>query len=710
MPNRPTSLALGLLIIGSCWCVSGQSTDGMVPFVMDHRAALQTHSPVDVSFLLDAPAGKHGFVQVKDGHLATGDGNRIRFWGVNVTDWSRGSRQIPSKQDAPFIAATLARFGVNCARFQFLDLEAPRGLLDGRGQGSRTMDSDQLDKEDFFISELEKRGIYIDFNLLVGRPFKAADGVQDASMLRQGAKGTSIFDRRMIELQKEYAQQLLAHLNPYTKLKYTDDPAVAIVEINNENALYLGFRPPSPFYEHELTSMYNGWLSKHRSAEQIASLRTIAGEKGDQAEIPLMSGFRAVGASAPPERFYAEAEFYTDAQQDYFAEMTSYIKQTLGSKSLVIATADHSHSGSGYPILLATSPSDVIDGHTYWQHPEMYVRKSPMVNDPFNSTVVELSRSAIEGKPYTVSEVNNPYPNDYGGEGIPILASYGALQDWDGIIWYTYEPKSDPDWKPYVGDPFDISLDPVKMPELAAGALAFLRGDIDKASATMDRSYTTKQVFDSSLIPSTERPYFTPGFPLDLPLEHEVRISSFNGPVTQSFSDEPAVDPIVSDTRQLAWYHPARKGGNTGLVSVDTPRTQALIGFVKSHDTATANLKATVENTFCTIQLSSLDRKAIASASRMLLIAGGRVENTDQKWNSAGTDVINWGGPPTLIEQVRGSLTLRHIEPAHAVRLQPIDGSGQPLGPPLAASKVADGWQLQLGNPPSTWYEITVDR
>ena len=103
-----------------------QGTHGMVPFSIDHRRAAESHSPVNVSFLLEAPAGKHGFIQVLNGHLATGDGQRIRLWGVNVTDWSKGSRQIPSKEDAPLWAATLARFGVNCVRFQFLDLEAPR--------------------------------------------------------------------------------------------------------------------------------------------------------------------------------------------------------------------------------------------------------------------------------------------------------------------------------------------------------------------------------------------------------------------------------------------------------------------------------------------------------------------------------------------------------------------------------------------------------
>jgi hypothetical protein len=683
-----------------------QGTAGMVPFALDHRRAAESHSPVDVSFLLDAPAGKHGFIQVSNGHLATGDGQRIRLWGVNITDWSKGSRQIPAKEDAPLWAATLARFGVNCVRFQFLDLEEPRGLIAAGREDTRNLNQDQFDREDYFISELEKRGIYIDFNLLVGRPFKAGDGVEDASQLHEGAKGTSLFDKRMIELQKEYAQQLLGHRNPYTGLEYTHDPAVALIEINNEDALNIGYRPPSPFYGQELTGNYNKWLAAHRTPEQIAALRQMAAVAANQGDVPLMF-WRGQAATAPPERFRAEAEFYNDTQRDYFAGMADYVKQTLGSKSLVIATADHSHSGSGYPILMATMGCDVIDGHTYWEHPENYVRKSPMVDDPFHSMVVELSRSAIAGKPYTVSEVNEPFPNDYAGEGIPILAAYGSMQDWDAIMWYTFEPKQDPAWKPYVGDPFDISLDPLKMPELAAGALLFLRADVEKAEQTVDRSYTTQQVYDSMLLPSTERPYFTPGFPLWLPLEHEVRISSFDGPPTQSAPGSSTPNPIRSDTGQLVWYHSAPE---TGLVTVDSPRTQALIGFLRSREAGDGNLEAEVENKFCSIQLSSLDAKPISRSSRMLLIAAGRAENTGQRWNSAGTDVTNWGDSPTLIEPVVGTLVLKHLESAHSIQLQAIDGSGQPIGPPVSAIRADGSWKIPLGETVTTWYELTVSR
>src|ERR1700691_2787541 len=218
--------AAGLLLSASG--MPAQTSAGLQPFTIDHRKALLAHSPVDVSFLLDAPAGKHGFVRAQGEHLVTEDGNRIRFWGVNITDWSKGSVMVPPKEDAPLWAATLARFGVNCVRFQFLDLLTPRGLIDSRRQDTQGFDADALDREDYFIAQLEQRGIYIDFNLLVGRPFKPADGVRDADLLRQGSKGTSLYDKRVIELQKDYAKQLLAHVNPYTKLAYTQDPAVAL--------------------------------------------------------------------------------------------------------------------------------------------------------------------------------------------------------------------------------------------------------------------------------------------------------------------------------------------------------------------------------------------------------------------------------------------------------------------------------------------------
>ncbi|HTV16217.1 MAG TPA: hypothetical protein VME68_15960 [Acidobacteriaceae bacterium] len=672
--------------------------------MMDHRAGFAGHSPVDLSFLLDAPAGKHGFVHAAGGHLVTGDGRRIRFWGVNVTEWSPGSTQVPSKQDAPMWAATLARYGVNCVRLQFLDLLTPRGLIAAGRNDTRAFDPDQLDREDFFLAELEKRGIYIDFNLLVGRPFKAGDGVADAEKIHEGAKGISLYDKTLIDLQKDYARQLLTHVNPYTGRSYAHDPAVAIVEINNENAVWLGFRGPSPFYDRELDGIYNGWLGRNATAAEMWALRKETGVQASD-PIPLLAG-PEVGA-APQDRFNLESRFYLWLESGYFSYMRGFLEKDLGIRCLILATADHNHRSTGYPLLLATATFDAVDGHDYWEGPWERKPKSPMVDDPLNSTIVELSRTAEAGKPYTVSEVNEPFPNEHGAEQIPLLAAYGDLEDWDAILLYTFEPKKDPAWKPYIGDPFDLSLDPIKMPELAAGALSFLRGDISPARTTVLRSYSEQQVFDSYRLWEQDRPYFTAGFPLWSPLVDGSRIESLQDGPTQKFSLGQQPAPIVSDTGQLSW---AESNAGRGQVVVDTPRTQEIIGFAAARSKPPENLSADVANPFSAILLASLDAQPIPQSAHLLLVAGARAVNTGMAWNSAHTALTQWGTSPTLIEPVTGRIVLRGIDPARAVVVQPLDGAGQPLSQPLAATQVDGAWQITVGLPATTWYSVTVRR
>jgi hypothetical protein len=664
------------------------------PYVMNHRAA--ESSPADVSFLHDAPAGKDGFIRIQGGHLVKPNGRRVRFWGVHLTDWSRGSVELPPKEDIPMWAGTLARFGVNIVRLHFLDLAAPRGIIDSTKIDSRSFDPQQLDRLDFLVSELKKRGIYMDLNLNVGRSYKAGDGVAGFDQIQWG-KGLTLFDTRLVELEKEYARQLLTHVNPYTRTEYRNEPAIALVEIVNENALYLGFSSRVPFYEEELTKLYNDWLHKKLVPEQLQKVREAAGVTGD-APVPRLKGNEA--ATAPKERYNAEMAFFMDAENQYYQDMSGYLRKELGVRQPIIGTADHSHTSAPYSMLASLSKLDILDGHIYWNG------NQPMVNDPLHSTVVQLSRTAFAGKPYTVSETNHPFPNEWAGEGIPTIAAYAGLQDWDMIVMYTFEPKLARDWKPYVGDPFDISLDPVRMTEMATGALMFLRGDVRPAKQTVERTYSKEEVLENRLLPRTEQPYFTPGFPLALPLEHGVRIKSLDGPPTEKLPVIDA-DPIVSDTRELSWYTSADK---TGLITVETDRTQALIGFIKANHKGLKNLGADITNNFATIVLASMDDKPLARAEKMLLTAGSRVANTDQKWNDTRTRVTNQGVSPSLIEPVAGTITLRNIAGAAAVSAVALDGSGKPIGDEIQAKKTADGWVLPIGDPVTTWYVVSVRR
>ncbi|MBI5396272.1 MAG: hypothetical protein HZA91_13330 [Verrucomicrobia bacterium] len=698
--------------------------DSWPPFTVEWRAGAP--SPADVSFLLDAPAGKRGFIRVKDGHLVRPDGRQFRIWGINAT----GKAALPAKESAPVIAAQLAARGINCVRFHFLD-QVGR-LIPADRDDTRTLDPAALDRLDFFIAELKKRGIYSNLNLNVYRTYKAGDGVREHEQLGNG-KGATYFDKRLIELQREYARQLLTHINTYTRLAYREEPAVAVVEFVNENSLVeswtqnrlLGKQtakasgtwhdiPPS--YAEALTKKFNVWLAGRVPAETLARWRN---EAGIAADAPLPRLRKEEFAKAAKDRFEAEAPFYMEIERNFYRDMAKFLRDELGVKSLFAGNSDHGHGGSGYPLLSSLAQLDIVDGHIYWQHPNYLtdpktgkragftIGNTPMVDEPLKSSVIQLSRSAVAGKPYTVSEANHPSPNENACEGVPILAAYAALQDWDGIFWYTLAHDDVVAMTDAALSYFDFAKDPVKMSQLAAGALMFLRGDVRSAQRTVGRSYSREQVAESLRLPRSEQPYFTPGFPLALPLTHAVRITSFDGPPTGAFEPVATADSIESDTRELVWR---TSGKGTGLVVVDTPLSQALVGHVAKQGGKTKNLRAEIQTPFCALTLGALDNKAVSASAKLLLTVTARVANTGMEWNAKRNSLEKWGKAPVRIEPVTGRIVLTGFAKAREVVAQPLDGGGQPLGQPIVLSRDGDGWVLDLGKPPTTWFVITLRR
>jgi hypothetical protein len=164
------------------------------------------------------------------------NGRPIYFWGVNLT----AAGAFPGEANAPRIAANLRKMGVNLVRFHHIDNNwspSPYSLFPP-GQSTRILHPAALDRMERLVGELKKQGIYLNMNLNVSRTFNARDGVAGADSLKDFAKGVTIFDPQMVALQKEYARQLLTRVNPYTGMRLAEDPALAVVEMINENSLY----------------------------------------------------------------------------------------------------------------------------------------------------------------------------------------------------------------------------------------------------------------------------------------------------------------------------------------------------------------------------------------------------------------------------------------------------------------------------------------
>jgi hypothetical protein len=268
----------------------------MFPFTLPWDDA--SESATNVSWLNDKPAGRDGFVRVKDGHLFTGE-KRLRIFGVNVCFGAN----FPRHEDAEKVAARMAKFGINCVRFHHMDMfSAPNGIF---AKDGRTLDAGQLDKLDFFIAKLKEHGIYADLNLHVSRTYPDRPR-EEKRGLPDYDKGVDNFHAPMIALQRDYARDLLTHVNKYTGKAYAEEPAVALVEINNENAL--GFQwwagqmddLPQP-YADDLAAQWTAWLVKKYGALEKAAWSEGAREAGAELIAAGSAGVPPAGSGVSPE-------------------------------------------------------------------------------------------------------------------------------------------------------------------------------------------------------------------------------------------------------------------------------------------------------------------------------------------------------------------------------------------------------------------------
>ena len=262
---------------------------------------------------------------------------------------------------------------------------------------------------DYLVYQLKLNGIYTNFNLNVGRVYKSGDGVQDYSLIGV-AKAVTYFDPRLVELQKEYARQLLTHHNPYTKTSYNDEPAIAIVEIVNENsrprvlAARLVSRQPRPrgtkvaarphaisqeAADHAVQHLARQDLSPPRPSPASAPPRMSPPEKTCRSSNARSSTPRPRSASTPKGTSTCTSKPASLRRCVTTSAKTSHVK------SLIVGTADHTYFVSGMPLVRTTSRYDIVDSHIYWWPPSQASHRgqTPMVNDPLHSIEVKLTRS-----------------------------------------------------------------------------------------------------------------------------------------------------------------------------------------------------------------------------------------------------------------------------------------------------------------------------
>jgi hypothetical protein len=273
--------------------------------------------------------------------------------------------------------------------------------------------------------------------------------------------------------------------------------------------------------------------------------------------------------------------------------------------------------------LPALTAGNLVDAHSYGATGEL--EKNPLLAP---NLVHWLAAAQIADRPLSVTEWNVesfPAPDRH---AVPLYVAASARhQGWDALMQYAYaqvpldSPGSPSNWHAY--------NDPALVATLPAAALLFRRGDVAEAS-TVYAFAPGMELFNQAISPrssvalrtAVERGRLVIALPAakELPWLEASPLPA--GARVLTDPNESLIDAkashSVSDTGEL------RRSWDEGIYTIDTPRTQAAMGWIGGRRLALADVEIAATTRNATVAVQSLDDAPIAKAKAILVSLGAR--------------------------------------------------------------------------------------
>ncbi|NLF40898.1 glycoside hydrolase family 5 protein, partial [bacterium] len=426
----------------------GQAPEGW--FTFEPGRDTFENAVLDLRGLNEREAGSQGAVFRRgDQFVFEKTGAPVAFWGVTACQnvW------MMDKDDVDYLARRLAKMGVNMVRLH-------TSPFDESTPGPVTR------KIHYLVSALKKQGIYVGINwyCLACVHVKPAWDLPELPNGYQPMSALFCYPR-LQERYKAWARALFASTNEYTGMTLATDPAVAFIELIDEDNYFFWTFAPKQFPEPvraALETQFGDWLAKRYGSIQKAKEYwgpgpAPEGAKDDPASgrmtlypASIMTGADWAVASRNARRMRDQVEFLVASQRGFFAMMRDWLRKDLGYRSCVVPTnwktADERVLGplDKYTYLAgdATARNCYFSGPFKEQNGafgfgpgDAYADRS-VLNAPESAIMLEMQYADY---PHVATEGGWAMPNRYRSEGPLVMAAYGALQGTDGFCPFVVE-------------------------------------------------------------------------------------------------------------------------------------------------------------------------------------------------------------------------------------------------------------------------------
>jgi hypothetical protein len=658
-------------------------------------------SIIDMSYLIEKPAGTHGFIRQQGKDLGCEDGTPIKFWGVDASMVETVEAQ---RRQARFYA----KHGINMVRQH--PVESALGPLQRSG-GSWRFDAERLDKFDKWFSILKNNGIYMTWSIFyhhVVLPDEEIDPGLYSELPDHGAGkdtyGMATFIQEYQDSQWQYASLLLNHVNPYTALAYKNDPALAIVETRNEDSVFWhwplgddfvrGLAYPNHGARLKLT--WQQWVEDEYGNDTAlaaawgSGLKTSTIHNGDGS---VRS--RPDSVNETNMYIYAAWEMEKDGPRwnkskekkrmgdfiRFLAEMQRKTYETyqqrlrdLGYKAVTVSTAWKAGGPAASAANLWTDDAmGAIDRHNYFgggagghSITTGSVNNDTHMNKPARA-ILSSGLWQVEDKPFIMTEWTQKPPNQWKAEIAPLMAFYGmGLQGWDASYHFaasrSYMGNGWPSMRSYVTET------PHYIGQFPALAFAIYNRHFSEGDIVSARRLSTDEVFAG--VDVLQQEYGLVGYDENELLAHgDTPVEALAvGRVTLKIKDaqEPShlanlsawwdksAQTVRSNTGQLTWYYGKK------VVTVHSKQTQGVIGFAEggTYDLPGVTI-GNIQTPFVSLLFTALDNRPLIASEHILITAMAQDKQYGTVYNADGTELIETGGPPLLLEPVQATITLK---------------------------------------------------
>jgi hypothetical protein len=667
---------------------------------------------------LEKPAGQRGGVRMKENRFVFDDGTPVKLWGTNLSY----RECAPEKKNAELTAARFAKWGVNTVRLHKPFGPGWEGIGDER-DGTKLTEKG-LAQMDYFMARLREHGVYYGLSHTFGYRIRPGNRARYLAYdeIQSGLGGNTYalinFAEDAQDLMIEMVVGALKHRNPHTGRTWADDPALAYIELQNEDDIFFftteNALSKCPTYRNDLVRRFSEWLkAKYATQEALAKAwpgALATGETIEARNIAVQGNPWFMGDGLPKQpggartRLLDNAAFFHDVQNRFYGKFVKAIRATGYQGPLCGSPWQAPPMVPHYYNLRSDYLVGWIDRHNYFGGG----LRDTMLSRP-GSGYLGTGLQQVADRPFGISEWIHVYPSLYSADGPVLCAAYGmGLQGW-GASFEFQSASSHGAWGERVGNfPWGVwNADvPTQLGQYPLLARMVVRGDVREAPVISSRKVSLQELrqgkfgFTDKVEQQGDFKKFDGAVPPEALAAGRVVIEFTEAPEPSTLPDMKKYEigkVITSQTGQLRWDYSGQ-----GFFTIDTPGTKAVVGFAEGRRQKLGDVTLTLQCPYASLLLTAAGKdESLVTAKTALLSAVARNCNTGFKVLTFDDRVLDNGGGPILLEPVKATI---HLAARRIAAVQVLDHDGKRTGRTL---EIQDGvFSIDGARDKALYYEI----